>query len=196
MRTLPFVLAASAVTLAITARNATSQERKIYESAGEVASNPSPTPEVANVISGLSLLDQADTLVSIAATAPLGAATYRLARQSALAAQAASDALEVAAASYSNGNYARGDSAAKVAISMAELANQALLRPSPPSPFEPNPSPAILISSAGSHVSNSYAGLTPQPIGAYPAGPYPSYMPDSLPFGVAPVGKKPALIAP
>ena len=126
-----------------------------------MTSTPSPTPEVANAISGLSLLDQADTLVSIAATAPSGAATYRLARQSALAAQAASDALEVAAASYSSGNYAKGDSAAKVAIGMAELANQALIRPSPVLVVEPNPSPGVLITATGNHVPNSYAGRSP-----------------------------------
>ena len=158
---------------------------------------PALPPKSRTLSAGLSLLDQADTLVSIAATAPSGAATYRLARQSALAAQAASGCPRSRSREYFlNGNYAKGDSAAKVAIGMAELANQALIRPSPVLVVEPNPSPGVLITATGNHVPNSYAGLTPQPFGAYAAGPYPSYMPDSLPFGVAPVGKKPALIAP
>ena len=191
MRTFAVILAAPALGIAILAQHATGQERKLYESAGEVASPSTP----AN-LSGLSLLDQADTLVAWAQTAPSGAATYKASRQSALAAQGASDALEVAATNYANGNYAAGDSAARVAIGMAQIANQALLRPDPVLVIEPNPSPGVLITQTGNTVPNSYAGLTPQPFGAYPAGPYPPYMRDSLPNGVTPVGKRPAMIAP
>lgn len=195
MRTFSLVLAAPALGIAILAQHANAQERKLYESAGEVTTPT--TPEVANLdLSGLSLLDQADTLVSIAQTAPWGAATYKASRQSALAAQGASEALEVAASNYANGNYAAGDSAARYAIGMAAIANQALLRPDPVLVIEPNPSPGVLITQTGTLVPNSYAGLTPQPFGAYPAGPYPAYMRDSLPIGVTPVGKRPAMIAP
>src|SRR5580704_8398887 len=129
MRTLSFSLATPILGLFILAQQASGQAIKRYESAGEVAT-PSSTPEDAT-LSGLTLFGQADTIVAIAQASPSGAATAALARQSGRAAQAASEALEVAATNYSNGNYASGDSAARVAIAMAELANQALTRPSP-----------------------------------------------------------------
>jgi len=198
MRTFPLLLAVPALGLAILAQHATAQAVKLYESAGEVASPPS-TPEDAT-LTGLTLLGQADTIVAMAQASPSGAATAALARQSGRAAQAASDALEVAATNYSNGNYASGDSAARVAIAMAELANQALERPSPTLVIEPNPAPGVLITQAGNDVPNSYAGLSPQPFGATPAGPYPPMLRDSLPFGATPIvgspSKKPPLIAP
>ncbi len=198
MRTFSFILATPMLGLAILAHQASAQQVVRYESAGEVSSPPS-TP-VDATLSGLTLLGQADTIVALAQASPSGAATAALARQSGRAAQAASDALEVAATNYSNGNYVKGDSAARVAIAMAELANQALIRPSPTLVIIPNPAPGVLITASGDDVPNSYAGLSPQPFGAIPAGPYPPMIRDSLPFGATPIAsspsKKPPLIAP
>jgi hypothetical protein len=194
MRTLALVLVTPMLGLAVPAQSVSAQAQKYYQSAGEVTA-PAATPDNSN-LTGVSLIAQADTFVSMAATAPPGA-TYAATRQSNIAARAASDALDAAAAEYSNGHYEAADSMARVAIGMAELATQiATRRPDAFTVVEPNPAPGVLITQDGDRVPNSYAGLTPQPSGSYPAGPYPPMLRDSLPFGATPVGIKPSLIAP
>jgi hypothetical protein len=148
----------------------------------------------------------------MAQTAPSSAATYPNAREAAHAARAAQDAYDAAVANYSNGYIETADSAARVAIQKAEIAAAAAARlptpplqlvsegevgqPGPTTVLVPNPAPGILIREANPYVSSSYAGLTPQPFGAYPAEPVSPLVPGSVPFGVTPVGRTPALVAP
>ena len=189
---------------------ATAQVQQVYTSRGEVAA---PDTTAAPYVSGSTLLRRADALVSMAQTAPSGASTYPNAREAAHAARAAQDAYDAAVSNYSNGYYATADSAARVAIQKAELAAAVAARPPAP-PLQmvsegevgapgpttilvPNPAPAVLIREASDYVTSSYAGLTPQPFGTYPAnGPYPPAMRDSLPFGTTAVGRTPTVVAP
>lgn len=181
--------------------------RESYELGGEVALN---NADVARVMSP-SLLNRASALVAMAQEAPAAAATPAVARLAAHFAQLATSAYDVAAASYEAGFYQSADSAARQAISMAEFATADAMRQpedvlvvsagavstaGPSVLLVPNPAPAVLITQSGERLPPSYADLSPQPFGAILAGPYAPPMPDSLPFGATPVGRKPALIAP
>ena len=213
MRTIPLLPTLSLAVIATIAarpRPATAQVQQVYESHGEVAL---PDTTAAPYVSGSTLLRRANALVSMAQSAPSGASTYPNAREAAHAARAAQDAYDAAVSNYSSGYYATGDSAARVAIQKAELAAAAAARPpapplqmvsegevgapGPTTVLVPNPAPAVLIRQANDYVTSSYAGLTPQPFGTYPAnGPYPPAMSESLPFGTTAVGRTPSLVAP
>ncbi len=213
MRTFPLLSALSLAVIATTAtgaRPAIGQVQQVYESRGEVAV---PDPAAVPYVSGSTLLRRADALVSMAQTAPSGASTYPNAREAAHAARAAQDAYDAAVSNYSNGYYATADSAARIAIQKAELAAALAVRPpapplqmvsegevaapGPTTVLVPNPAPAVMIRAGNDYVTSSYAGLTPQPFGAYPAnGPYPPAMSDSLPFGTRAVGRTPSIVAP
>jgi len=213
MRTIPRLPAlclAVIGTIAARPQTAIAQVQQVYQSRGEVAL---PDTTAVPYVSGSSLLRQADALVSMAQTAPSAASTYPNAREAAHAARAAQDAYDAAVSNYSNGYYEAADSAARIAIQKSVLAAAAATRPPAP-PLQtvsegevgspgpttvavPNPAPAVLIREPNNYVTSSYAGLTPQPFGTYPAnGPYPSPMGTTLPFGVTAVGRTPALVAP
>jgi hypothetical protein len=209
MRYLALLSFTSLVGVALSGQRTAAQVAESYEAGGDIFAT---TNENLAALAGPSLLRRTAGLVAMAHDAPAAAPTVRAARQAARFAAAASSAYESALSNYLDGFYQPADSAAYVAIRMAELATEvgtlrggAVITESaaslgnPPGSvvlLVPNPAPAVMITETEKELPPSYAGLSPEPFGTYPSGPYAPPLRDSLPFGAIPVGRTPALVAP
>jgi hypothetical protein len=209
MRRLTLLSLTSLVSVALISQRTPAQVAESYEAGGDIFATTNETLAATAVPS---LLRRTGGLVAMAQDAPAAAPTVRAARQATRFASAASAAYQAALASYQDADYQAADSAANVAMRMAELATEvgtlrggavvtesAASLGNPPGTvvlLVPNPAPAVMITETATMLPPSYAGLTPRPFGAYASGPYAPPLRDSLPFGATPVGRTPALVAP
>ena len=208
MRHFALLSLTSLVSLAAISQRTTAQAAESYEAGGDIFAT---TDENLAAMAAPSLLRRTSGLVAMAQDAPSAAPTYRAARLAARNAAAASAAYRTALANYFDGFYQAADSAASVAMRMAELATEegtlrgsavvtesaaSLGSPESIVLLVPNPAPAVMITETEKELPPSYAGLTPRPFGAYASGPYAPPLRDSLPFGAIPVGRTPSLVAP
>ena len=166
------------------------------------AAPPSGAPRV---------LRRAAAMVAMAESAPAAAPTILATRDAGAAEQAAAAAYQSALTSYSVGDRAGADSAARHAIDLAELAvttamargsdlvqtasaGDVALAPPPAAPLAP-----VCITAATpapTTASTSFADLRRYPFGTLPSEPVLRTQPDSLPFGATAVTRSPAPIAP
>lgn len=209
MRRLALLSLTSLVSVALITQRTPAQVTESYEAGGDV----SGTTDQSLPISAIpSLLRRTGGLVAMAQGAPAAAPTVATARRATRFASEASAAYQTALSSYQDGDVQAADSAANVAMRMAELATEVGTLPGGTVVTEsaaslgnpigtvvllvPNPAPAVMITETEKELPPSYAGLTPRPFGAYPSEGYAPVYRDSLPFGAVPVGRKPAIVAP
>jgi hypothetical protein len=208
MRRLALLSLMPLVSVALISQRSPAQVTESYEAGGDIFAT---TNEHLAAIAAPSLLRRTGGLVALAQDASAAAPTIRAARQAARFAAAASSAYQAAVSDYSDGFYQAADSAAYAAMRMAELATEvgtmlsgevitesaaSLGSPGSVVLLIPNPAPAVMITETQTVLPPSYAGLTPRPFGAEPAGPYAPPLRDSLPFGALPVGRTPSMVAP
>jgi hypothetical protein len=208
MRRLALLSLTSLLSIALISQRSPAQMTESYEAGGDIFGT---TNEHLAAVAAPSLLRRTAGLVAMAQDAPAAAPTVGAARQATRFAAAASSAYQAAVSNYSDGFYQAADSAAYVAMRMAELATEvgtirggevvtesaaSLGSPGSVVLLVPNPAPAVMITETQTELPPSYAGLTPRPFGAEPAGPYAPPLRDSLPFGALPVGRTPSIVAP